>query len=96
MKDRRPTGATPRLTGIASIAEERIRQAAADGAFDDLPGAGKPIEGLEEPHDTMWWVRGLCEREGLRVPATTAPRKPPRRRDGLLRLAAERALRRTR
>lgn len=29
---------------LDSMVEQRIAQAAADGAFDDLPGAGKPLE----------------------------------------------------
>ncbi|MBO4296626.1 MAG: DUF1992 domain-containing protein [Desulfovibrio sp.] len=29
---------------IASIAEEKIREAQAEGAFDDLPGKGRPLQ----------------------------------------------------
>ncbi len=35
------------------------------GDFDDLPGAGKPIEGLGETHDPDWWVKRLIERERI-------------------------------
>jgi hypothetical protein len=34
---------------IDRIAEERIRQAQREGAFDDLPGAGRPLALEDEP-----------------------------------------------
>jgi hypothetical protein len=43
----------------------QIRRAMARGDFDNLPGAGKPIEGIGEPHDPDWWVKRLIEREHL-------------------------------
>jgi hypothetical protein len=53
-----------------------VREAREQGEFDDLPGAGKPIQGLEDPHDELWWVRQLLQREGLSVtPPTLALRK---------------------
>lgn len=47
--------------------ELQIRQAMDRGEFDDLPGAGKPIEGLGTEHDPDWWVKRLVEREHLVV-----------------------------
>jgi DnaJ-like protein len=47
--------------------EELIRQARADGAFDDLEGRGKPIPGLDAPYDPDWWAKKLLEREKLSV-----------------------------
>ena len=35
------------------------------GEFDDLPGAGKPIEDLGVEHDPDWWVKKLVERENI-------------------------------
>jgi len=35
------------ITGFEKIVEERIRQAQKNGDFEDLPGAGKPLQ-LEE------------------------------------------------
>ena len=35
------------IPGFEAIVEERIRQAQKEGAFDDLPGKGKPLD-LEE------------------------------------------------
>lgn len=45
----------------------QIRQAIERGEFDDLPGAGKPIEGLGAEHDPEWWVKRLVERERVVV-----------------------------
>jgi hypothetical protein len=47
------------------LAEERIRAAQADGQFDNLPGLGQPIPGIDEPHDELWWVKAKLKREGL-------------------------------
>ena len=52
---------------IERVAEGKIREAMAEGAFDNLPGAGKPIPGLlDEPYDPDWWVKRWIERERLR------------------------------
>jgi hypothetical protein len=48
-----------------SVVEQRIREAQEQGAFDDLPGAGRPLRGLHGPQDENWWVRSYLEREGL-------------------------------
>ena len=48
-----------------SVVEQRIREAQEQGAFDDLPGAGRPLPGLHGPQDENWWVRSYLEREGL-------------------------------
>ncbi len=46
------------------------------GDFDDLPGAGKPIEDLGEHHDPNWWLKKLVEREHIAVlPPSLALRK---------------------
>ncbi len=53
-----------------------IREAQERGEFDDLPGAGKPIPGLDKPHDEYWWVRKLLEREEISLaPGTIQLRK---------------------
>lgn len=54
----------------------QIRAAIERGEFDDLPGAGKPIPGLDAPHDPDWWVKGLIEREHITgvLPAALALR----------------------
>src|SRR5262245_53400336 len=47
------------------LAEERIQAAQAEGAFENLPGFGKPIPGIDEPHDDLWWVKDKLKREQL-------------------------------
>ncbi len=47
--------------------EEQLRVAMERGDFDNLPGAGKPIEGLGDQHDPNWWLKKLIEREKLSV-----------------------------
>jgi hypothetical protein len=47
------------------FAEERIREAQAEGEFDALPGFGQPIPGIDEPHDELWWVKQKLKRERL-------------------------------
>lgn len=49
----------------AGMVEAAIQQAMRRGDFDDLPGAGRPIPGLDRPHDPDWWIRRKIEREGL-------------------------------
>jgi len=46
-------------------AEYLIRDAMAQGKFDNLKYAGKPIPGLGEGYDPDWWVKGLIQRENL-------------------------------
>ena len=45
----------------------QIERAMARGDFDNLPGAGKPIEGLGAQHDPDWWLKKLIEREKISV-----------------------------
>ena len=54
--------------------DHQIRAAMDRGEFDNLPGAGKPLEGLTGQHDPDWWIRRKIEREqlsGLGPPALT-------------------------
>ncbi|WOQ69225.1 DUF1992 domain-containing protein [Microbacterium limosum] len=50
----------------AAVVEIAIAQAVRRGEFDDLPGAGKPLQGLERGHDPDWWIRRKIETEQLR------------------------------
>jgi len=45
----------------------QIQEAMKRGDFDNLPGAGKPIEGLGAQHDPDWWLKKLVEREKISV-----------------------------
>lgn len=42
--------------------EEQIRLAQERGDFDNLPGAGQPIESLEHGYDPNWWARDFMNR----------------------------------
>ncbi len=58
-----PMGATAEER--AAYVETAIQLAIRRGDFDDLPGAGKPIEGLGAHHDPDWWIRRKIETEKL-------------------------------
>ncbi|GAA2031749.1 hypothetical protein GCM10009819_14600 [Agromyces tropicus] len=63
----------PTAVDRAAYVEVVIQQAIRRGEFDDLPGAGKPLEGLGH-HDPDWWIRRKIEQErltGLGPPALT-------------------------
>lgn len=49
----------------AAFIETAIQIAIRRGDFDDLPGAGKPLEGLGTHHDPDWWIRRKIEQENL-------------------------------
>ncbi len=56
--------------------ERKIHDARLEGAFDDLPGHGRPLTGLDEPLDEAWWVREKLRREGGgHLPPTLAIRR---------------------
>ena len=71
MTDRKPPG-----VGFGTWVERQIREATERGEFDNLPGAGKPIPDLDEPHDELWWVKGKLRRENFTyLPPTIALRR---------------------
>ena len=71
MTERKPPG-----VGIGTWVERQIREATERGEFDNLPGAGKPIADLDQPHDELWWVKQKLRREHLSyLPPTIALRK---------------------
>lgn len=49
----------------AARADYLLRDAMAQGKFDNLKYAGKPIPGLEGSYDPDWWVKGLIHRENI-------------------------------
>lgn len=63
--------------------ERAITEAMASGDFDDLPGTGKPIEGLKSTYDPAWWAKSKIERERLRDRESAVREELP----GLLRRA---------
>lgn len=63
--NRSPGGSSPGLGAWAILAEERIRAAQQEGLFDNLPGFGKPLPGIDEVQDEHWWIREKLKREGV-------------------------------
>jgi hypothetical protein len=74
----------------------QVRRAMERGEFENLPGAGKPIEGLGAQHDPDWWLKRLVEREQITVlPPSLALRKEDAELDDQLdRYVAEAEVRR--
>lgn len=71
MTRRKPPGA-----GWESWIDQQVREAEERGEFEDLPGAGKPIPGLDKPFDELWWVKDKLRQEGLTyMPPSVALRK---------------------
>ncbi len=59
-----------------SATEAAIRDGIARGEFDALPGNGQPIDGLDQPHDELWWVRRKLAAERVdTLPPTLALRR---------------------
>jgi hypothetical protein len=55
-----------------SWVDRQIREAIERGEFDNLPGQGKPIKGLNGRDDENWWLKAYLEREQLPLPLPTA------------------------
>jgi hypothetical protein len=54
-----------------SYVDSVFRQAREAGEFDNLPGAGKPIPGLDEHYDENWWLKQYMAREELSISPDT-------------------------
>ena len=48
-----------------SFTDRKIREAQEEGAFDALPGFGKPIPDLDGPDDPNWWIKKKLREERL-------------------------------
>jgi hypothetical protein len=59
MTERKPQGMTFR-----SWIDQQISEAAERGAFDNLPGAGRPLPSNPDP-DGLAWLRDYVRREGV-------------------------------
>jgi hypothetical protein len=55
-----------------SWSERLVREAIERGEFDNLPGAGRPLPGINGREDENWWLKGLLEREHLNMPLPTS------------------------
>jgi len=62
MTKRKPPG-----TSWETWIDGQIRVAREQGAFDNLPGAGKPLPSLGQEYDPDWWVKQLVLREQISV-----------------------------
>ncbi|MGK5641206.1 DUF1992 domain-containing protein [Streptomyces sp. URMC 126] len=61
---------------VETWADRQVREAVARGEFKDLPGFGKPLPGLDRPHDELWWIKEKLRRERLSLlPASLVLRK---------------------
>ena len=58
--------------GFETPVERAIREATERGEFDDLPGAGRPLD-LGRPDDPDWWVKAFARREGLDLSGALLP-----------------------
>jgi hypothetical protein len=58
MTQRKPQG-----TSWETWIDAQVRVAREQGAFDNLPGAGKPLPNLDRAYDPLWWVKQLVQRE---------------------------------
>ena len=55
----------PPETSWETWVETQIRVAMEDGAFDNLPGAGKPLPNFGQEYDPLWWQKHLVQREQI-------------------------------
>jgi DnaJ homologue, subfamily C, member 28, conserved domain len=60
MTERKPPG-----TSFTSWIDRQISEAAQRGAFDDLPGAGKPLPKGDGADEGQAWLREYLRREGV-------------------------------
>lgn len=47
--------------------DRQVREGMAQGRFDELAGAGKPLPDIDEPHDELWWLRKKLREEDVEV-----------------------------
>ena len=93
MTERKPAG-----VDFGTWVDAQIRAGQDNGAFDNLPGAGKPLPGLNEPYDQDWWVKRKIRDEDVPaeafLPTSLRLLKEIERLDDTVRdLAAERMVR---
>lgn len=55
--------------------ERQIQDGQRNGAFDQLPGHGRPIDGIGIIHDDLWWAKAKLRDEDIEIlPPTIAIR----------------------
>lgn len=71
-----PEGRKPKGVSWESWIDRQIQQGHARGDFDDLPGKGKPLPGLDGVRDDDWWLKAKLRAERLSyLPPTLRVRK---------------------
>src|SRR5215472_19222833 len=96
LEERTMTQRKPPGTSWESWIDTQIRTAMEDGAFDNLPGAGKPLPNYGQEFDPLWWVKQLVQREHVNVlpPALELLRKVETELAAIEKLEDEAAVRR--
>ena len=64
MTKRKPPG-----FNFESWVDKQIREATEQGKFNNLPGSGKPLPGLNHPYNENWWAADFLRRENLPIDA---------------------------
>ncbi|MCA8915208.1 MAG: DUF1992 domain-containing protein [Planctomycetes bacterium] len=90
MTTRKPFG-VPQETWV----DQLIREAEERGEFDNLPGKGKPIKGLDRPWSLDDWARDMIKREGVSIlpPGLQLRRDVERELEEIMKLALEEGVR---
>ena len=60
MTERKPPGVS-----WESWIERQIRESVERGEFDNLPGTGKRLAGIDRPRDEDWWIKEKLRREDV-------------------------------
>src|SRR5689334_7478057 len=61
----------PPQTSLETWVKAQIRIAREQGAFDNLPGAGKPLPNLDQANDPLRWLKQYLQRENLSIQQPT-------------------------
>ncbi len=70
------SGRKPPGVSWESWVDQQIREGMERGDFADLPGKGKPLEGIGALHDEDWWLKAKLRAERLSyLPPTLRIRK---------------------
>jgi Domain of unknown function (DUF1992) len=74
----------PRSMSWRSWIDQQIDEAKERGAFDDLPGAGKPLPNRGDEEFGQAWVREWVQREGVSIDEMLPPPLKLRKRAAVL------------
>jgi len=61
------SGRKPPTMTFPGWVEYQVRRAEAHGAFENLPGAGRPIPNLDQAQDDLAWLAGYLRRENVDI-----------------------------